>query len=209
MPPRPRAPRIKPKAGYHHGDLRRQLVIAGRRLIEREGTDAFRLADAAKLAGVSPAAPYRHFKDRQALLAAVADDGFTRLAERAVAAVVHHEPGSLDAVCAVGRAYIDFACAETNVFRLMFSPQASGGPEEGPSDEGAAAYGVLIEQVAAHLELADDAPAVLGTALSLWMYVHGFASLLIDDKLGIGRLEIDVAAMVRANTAPMLRAFVS
>ena len=208
MPPRPRSPRIKPKAGYHHGDLRRQLVIAGRRLIEREGADAFRLADAAKLAGVSPAAPYRHFKDRGALLEAVADDGFTSLAERATAAVADHERGSLDAVCAVGGAYIDFARAQPNVFRLMFAP-LPGAHGDGPSVEGAAAYGVLIEQVAAHLDMDADAPPVLGTALSLWMFVHGFASLLVDDQLGVGRLEIDVAAMLRANGARMLEAFVT
>ena len=208
MPPRPRAPRVKPKAGYHHGDLRRQLVVAGWRLVHREGADAFRLADAAKLAGVSAAAPYRHFRDRQALLAAIADEGFERLGARASAAVEAHAPGSLDAVCAVGGAYIDFAREETHVFRLMFAPH-DGASGDGPSPEGAAAYDVLIGQVAAHLGLAPDAPPVLATALSLWMYVHGFASLLVDDQLGVGRLEIDVAAMLRANGARMLEAFVA
>ena len=208
MPARDRAPRVKPKAGYHHGDLRRQLVVAGWRLVGREGADAFRLADAAKLAGVSPAAPYRHFRDRQALLAAVADEGFARLGARAAAAVERHEGGSLEAVCAVGSAYIDFARDEPNVFRLMFAPHEGAG-DDGPSPEGAAAYEVLIGQVAAHLGLAPDAPEVLATALSLWMYVHGFASLLIDDQLGVGRLEIDVATMLRANGARMLEAFAS
>ena len=201
-----RAPRIKTKAGYHHGDLRRQLVFASRRLIDRHGVDAFRLADAAKLAGVSAAAPYRHFADRLALLAAVADDGFERLELVASDAVADHEAGSVDAVCALGLAYIDFARANPNVFRLMFGPEEQAGREV--PKEGTGGYDVLIRQVAAHLELPGDSPPVLGTALSLWMYVHGFASLLIDDKLGIGRLEIDIPAMVRANTAPMLHAFV-
>ena len=207
MSRRARAPRIKPKAGYHHGDLRRQLVIAARRLIDRHGVDAFKLADAAKLAGVSAAAPYRHFEDRLDLLSAVADDGFERLGVAAADAAAGHAAGSVDAVCALGLAYIDFARANPNVFRLMFGPDEKEGAEV--PEEGAVAYDVLIAQVAAHLALADDSPPVLGTALSLWMYVHGFASLLIDDKLGIGRLEIDIPAMVRANTAPMLRAFVS
>ena len=205
MSPRTRAPRITPKAGYHHGDLRRQLVVAARRLIDADGVDAFRLADAAKLAGVSAAAPYRHFQDRHALLAAVADDGFARLGARATEASAAHAAGGIDAICGIGLAYIDFARANPNVFRLMFGPEeaADGIVEE----EAALAYDVLVRQVAAHLALAEDAPAVLATALSLWMYVHGFASLLIDDKLGVGRLEFDVAAMVRKNTAPMLRAF--
>ena len=206
MSPRPRSPRIKPKAGYHHGDLRRQLVVATRRLIDRHGVDAFRLADAAKLAGVSAAAPYRHFEDRQALLAAVADDGFERLGALSTEAVAAHALGSVDAVCALGCAYIAFARANPNVFRLMFGPD-EGQRGDGPSEEGAIAYNVLTEQVTVHLSLPPDSPPVLGTALSLWMYVHGFASLLIDEQLGVGRLEVDIEAMVRANTRQMLGAF--
>ena len=211
MTTRSRAPRIKPKAGYHHGDLRRQLVAAARRLVDGEGADAFRLADAATLAGVSAAAPYRHFRDRQALLEAVADDGFEQLSERSSTAASEHEEGSLEAVSALGEAYIEFARGNPNVFRLMFSPahhESNANPEPDVSDAGKAAYDVLVRHVATHLDLAPDAPPVLGTALSLWMYVHGFASLLIDEQLGVGRLEIDVPTMLRANGARMLEAFV-
>ena len=211
MPTRARAPRIKPKAGYHHGDLRRQLVAAARRLVERDGADGFRLADAAALAGVSAAAPYRHFRDRDALLMAVSDDGFERLAARAIEAARDREEGSVEAICAVGGAYIGFARSDSNLFRLMFAPHegdASGSPS-GPTPAGVAAYDVLVRQVAAHLALDADAPPVLGTALSLWMFVHGFASLLIDDQLGVGRLEIDVEAMLLANARRMLGAFVA
>ena len=202
-----RAPRIKPKAGYHHGDLRRQLVVASGRLIDHRGADAFKLADAAALAGVSAAAPYRHFRDRQALLAAVADDGFERLSARAETAVAVHVGGSIEAVCAIGEAYIAFARDNPNVFRLMFSPAHDEGAGSGPSEAGASAYEVLVRQVALHLAMAPDSPPVLGTALSLWMYVHGFASLLIDEQLGVGRLEIDVPAMLRANGTSLLTAF--
>lgn len=209
MTTRSRAPRIKPKAGYHHGDLRRQLVAAARRLVDGEGADAFRLGDAAALAGVSAAAPYRHFRDRQALLAAVADDGFVRLSGRLDAAASEHERGSVKAIAAIGEAYIEFAASDSNVFRLMFS-SCHDEPSTDPavSDAGKAAYDVLVRHVAAHLDLSVDAPPVLGTALSLWMYVHGFAALLIDEQLGVGRLEIDVPTMLRANTARLLEAFV-
>lgn len=206
MSTRSRAPRVKSKAGYHHGDLRRQLVVATRRLVDRDGAEGFKVADAAALAGVSPAAPYRHFKDRRALLAAVADDGFERLRARSAEASSRHEDGSVEAIRALGAAYIEFARSDPKVFRLMFTPREGGG--DGPSSAGKAAYDVLVRHVAAHLGLENDAPPVLGTALSLWVYVHGFASLLIDEQLGVGRMEVDVEAMLRANTSGMLEAFV-
>jgi len=209
MTTRPRAQRIKAKAGYHHGDLRRQLVLAAWRLIDRHGVDGFRLADAAALAGVSAAAPYRHFQDRDALLLAVSDEGFERLGAQLGEAARAHADGSVDAICATGVAYIAFARGQPHLFRVMFSDHAdTSGQEAGePTAAGAAAYAVLVRQVAASLSLEADAPATLGTALSLWMLVHGFASLLIDEQLGVGRLEIDIEAMVRANTRQMLGAF--
>jgi len=211
MTTRPRAKRIKPKAGYHHGDLRRQLVAAARRLIDKQGHDVFRLADAAALAGVSAAAPYRHFKDRDALLMAAAEDGFDRLAAQATEAAGEWPGGSVEAICAIGKAYIGFAADNPYLFRLMFGPDSGTRTHkaDGAGPQGAAAYQVLIRHVATNLQLAPQAPPVLGTALSLWMYVHGFASLLIDDKLGVGQLDIDIDRMLIANTRHMLGAFLS
>lgn len=210
MTRKPRVPRIKPKAGYHHGDLRQQLVIATRRLVDRDGAENFKIADASALANVSAPAVYRHFRDREAILEAVSDDGFERLAQQAGDAAGAFETGSIEAICAVGCAYIGFAQSHPNIFRLLFAPrdkQASDGVTTGPSSAGSAAYNVLLTQVAKHLQLDHENSQVLATALSLWMYVHGFASLQIDEKLGVGRMQVDVDMMVRANTLGMLGAF--
>lgn len=209
---KPRASRIKPKKGYHHGDLRHQLVLATRRLVDRDGAPKFKIADASALANVSAPAAYRHFRDREAMLQAVSDDGFERLAQQADDAGGAFATGSVEAICAVGIAYIGFAQSNSNVFRLMFAPRVNEESDpvtHGPSSAAAAAYNVLLMQVAVHLQLDQESPPVLGTALSVWMYVHGFASLLIDEKLGVGNLQVDVDSMVQSNTIRMLTAFVS
>lgn len=112
------------KAGYHHGNLRDHLIAATRSLIASDGSESFKVADACRHAGVSTAAPYRHFSDRQALLEAVAIAGFHDLRDEARAAGKSYVKGSAKAVSAVGKAYVVFACKEPNLFRLMFSHNA-------------------------------------------------------------------------------------
>ncbi len=104
---------------YHHGDLRRALVEAGRRLLEREGSAALSLRAVAREAGVSAAAPYHHFKDRAALLYAVAHEGNVALNDAMRAAFEASEPGQ-DRIVAVGVAYVGFAVANPALYRLMF-----------------------------------------------------------------------------------------
>src|SRR5688572_2247793 len=82
-----RTPRATPPRAYHHGDLRRALLDAALTILRTEGLDALTLRAAARAAGVSQTAPYRHFDDRTALLAGVAEDGFVRLRERLQRAV--------------------------------------------------------------------------------------------------------------------------
>lgn len=212
MPSKARSPRIKPKTGYHHGDLRHQLVLATRRLVDRDGADKFKIAEASALANVSAPALYRHFRDRQAILEAVSDDGFERLALQTGDASGSFRLGSIEAICAVGSAYIGFAQSNPNVFKLMFA--ARNKPKSGsivlePSSLESTAYNVLLTQVAAYLQLDEESQQVLQTALSLWMYVHGFASLLIDEKLGSARLPVDIDLMVRLNAQKMLEAFIT
>jgi AcrR family transcriptional regulator len=106
---------------YHHGDLRNALVEAALRLIAEHGAQALTLRAAARAAGVSPAAPYRHFADKEALLAAVAEDGFEKLSRRMRAAA----RGASDAAArllAIGEAYVAFARAHSAHFHVMFGP---------------------------------------------------------------------------------------
>ncbi len=104
---------------YHHGDLRRALVDGGRRLLEREGSAALSLRAVAREAGVSAAAPYHHFKDRAALLYAVAHEGNVALNEAVRIAFDSAEPGQAR-IIAVGLAYVTFALANPALYELMF-----------------------------------------------------------------------------------------
>lgn len=104
---------------YHHGDLQRALVDAGRRLLEREGSAALSLRAVAREAGVSAAAPYHHFKDRAALLYAIAHQGNVALNDAMKAAFEGSEPGR-DRIIAVGVTYVEFALKNPALYRLMF-----------------------------------------------------------------------------------------
>ena len=112
--------------GYHHGDLRNALVASAVRLIEASGTSSFSLREAAREVGVSANAAYRHFDDKSALMTAVAAFGFRQLATQMVGAMASAAggrakgPASVARFKAVGRAYVEFAVAHPELFRVMF-----------------------------------------------------------------------------------------
>ncbi|MBW2257316.1 MAG: TetR/AcrR family transcriptional regulator, partial [Deltaproteobacteria bacterium] len=113
----------KRRGSYHHGDLRRALVDAALLLIERSGASGVTLRGAARLAGVSQTAPYRHFSDKRALLAAVAEQGFQSLSTQLREASASHEGDPMGRLRALGVAYVHFAQAQPSHFRVMFGPQ--------------------------------------------------------------------------------------
>lgn len=139
---------------YHHGDLRAALLDAALALLEEDET--FSLRAVARRAGVSPTAPYRHYQDKEALLAAVATDGFTQLADRLDAA---------PELTAMAEEYVAFALAHPALFRLMY-----GRPTANTASARTAA--ILASRVAD--------PAV---QIGAWAMVHGLAVLLLDGKL--------------------------
>jgi AcrR family transcriptional regulator len=171
-------PHARARSSYHHGALREELLNACVRLIEAEGIGAVSLRRVAREAGVSPAAPYHHFPDRAALLAAISVRGFEQLTERLRAALAdRNEPRA--AVVALARAYVAFARERKGYFQLMFRPELSQ-PEKHPDARAAgdAAFAVLTDVVAG-LESSD--PEAL--AVSLWAFVHGLAALALDGQL--------------------------
>lgn len=182
---------IVAKAGYHHGDLKAQLVEAVRQLVEEKGPDEFSIAEASRLAGVSTAAPYKHFKDRHAILHAVALDGLERLEADMRAAIDGLPKGSLERIDALGQAYIDFARNGPGVFRLTFG--LTDGHDDDPElmECGRSCFEILIGAVADTLDLPPDAPEVSLRAYMLWTFVHGHSFLLLDNKLSKMELEID------------------
>lgn len=176
------APAIAPKAAYHHGDLRAQLIEAVRQLVEIHGPNDFSVAEAARLAGVSSAAPYKHFKDRTQILHAVVSEGMDRLRAAMEAGAARHPQGSLEAVAAIGQAYLDFAKSEPGVFRLMFG--LTEGHDTCPDllAKGECCYTVVHIATAARLHFSPDDPEVSRRAYMLWSFVHGHSFLTLDNK---------------------------
>ncbi len=183
VPPTARGPAmIAPKAGYHHGDLRAQLVAAVRDLVEEHGPDGFSVAEAARRAGVSSAAPYKHFRDKPEILRAVASEAMDRLRSAMDAGVAAHPPGSVEGIAAMGQAYVTFARTGPGVFRLVFG--LTEGHEDDPAlqQKGQACLAVVAEAVAACVAGRPDAPEVQRAAYILWSFVHGHSFLTIDRK---------------------------
>src|SRR5690606_11175415 len=108
------------RSSYHHGNLREALIDATAALIAELGPQAFTLAEAARRAGVSPAAPYRHFRDREDLLEAVAVEGFDAFTSRLRAAFDEGRPTPLAAFLRTGPAYLDFAREQPGHYVAMF-----------------------------------------------------------------------------------------
>jgi AcrR family transcriptional regulator len=163
---------------YHHGNLKEVLLEAARKLIEQHGPVGFSLTEAARLAGVSPAAPYRHFRDRDALLAEVARSGFDRFAARLDSAWNKGVPTPLSAFDALGRAYLAFAREEPASYAVMFEPGLPA--EEAARMPGAARAFEVLQKAAAALcrGLAErDRPPVRLMSLHIWATSHGVATL--------------------------------
>src|SRR5215468_2606025 len=106
------------RARYHHGELREALISATRKLVEERGAENFTLADACRAAGVSTAAPYRHFQGKQQILEEIASRGFEELKRRSMAVIASNGEGTLRGIIAMGQAYVAFAVEETALFRL-------------------------------------------------------------------------------------------
>ena len=165
------------KAGYHHGDLRAALIAAGLQILE-EGAEpaALSLREAARRAGVSAMAPYRHFADKDALLVALATVGFEMLAEALRQADAARDARA--ALDAQGIAYVAFACDHPALFRLMFGAKAPAktGPLAQASD---ATFNVLASRVSS----ISGGAMVKDEALAKWALVHGLAMLAVDGQL--------------------------
>jgi hypothetical protein len=182
------------RRGYHHGNLREALVDAALELIANKGPAGFTVAEAARLAGVSPAAPYRHFRDADALLAEVALRGFDRLADRLGKAWNQGGPDPVRAFEAMGKAYLGFARQEPAYYAAMFDSRIA---MEAHADLQAAsdrAFGVLrdaADRVAATAPAARRPPSLM-MALHVWAMAHGIASLFVRE--GPSRRKLPMAA---------------
>ncbi|MEQ8232769.1 MAG: TetR/AcrR family transcriptional regulator [Gammaproteobacteria bacterium] len=173
----------EPRAAYHHGDLRRALVLNALALLEQGSAGEFSLREVARLSGVSATAVYRHFPDKDALYAALVVEGYERLADAQQAAAA----GLSDrraAFRASGRAYVHFALANPALFRLM-SSRAHAAAATADAADGAPvnrAKRLLLDHVAALRPGASTAERTV-TVVQAWALVHGLAVLMLGGQV--------------------------
>ncbi len=169
------------RRGYHHGNLREALVEAALTLIADKGPAGFTIAEAARLAGVSPGAPYRHFRDAEALLAEVALRGFDRFAAMLRSAWNEGRPNPMRAFEALGRAYLTFARDEPAYYAAMFETRIAFDNHPGLLAAGDRAFAILrdgAERLTAAIPPARRPPSLM-IALHIWAMSHGIASLFV------------------------------
>jgi AcrR family transcriptional regulator len=166
---------VPAKAGYHHRNLRQTLIESGKQLLETQGLPAFSLRMAARTAGVSQTAPYHHFADKDGLLAAMAADGFTRLAGEMEAAAPH-------GIRAAMTAFTRFARANPQMFRLMFASDPASRPAgaelKSAFDRCCAACADAIRREMGEADA--STPRVRQATLAVWSSMYGLSRLLID-----------------------------
>jgi AcrR family transcriptional regulator len=186
-----------PRGRYHHGGLREALIEAALRLIEETRLEKFSVADAARAAGVSSGAPYRHFSDREDLLDHVAAAGFALLQDETEAAWSRHPDGSVDGLIAGGCAYIAFSARRPELFHLMWGAARPHGGDSVAAESGAGCHAGFIRRLTMVLEaqgLGHLDPIQVATPL--WAMVQGYASLLIGRNPKLDGGEDGVRAQV-------------
>ncbi len=182
-----RPPKTEPRA-YHHGDLRRALIVATKAIVEESGAESFTLREAARRAGVNHRAAYRHFEDKSALLAAVAEEGFVELSSRIEAALAREPEGaSSRRLMAIARAYVEFASQNRGAYRVMAGPRLNI-EDRFPALEAAIGKNLAlvrheIEQGIARGKLRKVDP--LDTTLALWAATHGLSTLVLTRRVKV------------------------
>ncbi|WP_298196353.1 TetR/AcrR family transcriptional regulator [Novosphingobium sp.] len=169
---------------YHHGDLRSALLCAALALLEDEGPNALSLRRLARTVGVSPMAPYHHFADREALLAAVATLGFERLQERKLETERAHA-SAREALAIGAAAYVRFILDNPNLYRLMKGPVFADRTLYPDLQRAAAAPARTLLTVLGRLQ-AEHAPALPPAeeaAQMLWGLAHGIGTLALDGQV--------------------------
>jgi AcrR family transcriptional regulator len=195
-----------PRKSYHHGNLREALVEAALRLIEEKGPLGFTMAEAARLAGVSPAAPYRHFRGREDLIEEVARQGFEIFAARLERAFDDGRPSALSSFGAAGRAYLEFARGHPGHYVAMFESGVglTGNPDLALASD--RAMSVLVraaERLTAHLPPGRRPPATM-VANHVWALSHGVVELFARGAPG-GRAPYSAEEMLETGTGIYLR----
>ena len=179
MPRRKTRKPVRPARTYHHGDLRAALIRAALDMLERDGAAGLSLRAVAKAVGVSEAAPYHHFADKEALERALAAEGFGRLTDRMTQALTASGPG--EDLRHLAAAYVGFALDARGLFRLMGRLPLDRAQGDGLAALSEATLAPLAAAVARRmLPWGADADVVGFAALTLWTQLHGLAEILLS-----------------------------
>jgi AcrR family transcriptional regulator len=194
--------------GYHHGNLKEALLQAALGLIAEKGPGGFTFADAARMAGVSPAAPYRHFRDRDELLSSIAQRGFEQFEAVLTQAWDDGRPETVTAFERVGRAYLGFARREPAYYSAMFE---SGLPVDlnptlmAASERAFAVIRAAAERLAALTPPGVARPPAMMMALHIWSLAHGIASLFGRGDAARRKLPMAAEELLEAGVLIYLR----
>jgi AcrR family transcriptional regulator len=188
------------RRGYHHGNLREALVEAALALIGETGPAGLTIAEAARRAGVSPGAPYRHFRDAEALLAEVALRGFESLATALTQAWNGGKPELIQAFENLGRAYLAFARSEPAYYAAMFEARVDAEAHPGLLAASDRAFAVLRDaaDTLTAAALGRGRPPALMVALHVWAMSHGIASLFCRPDAGRRKLPMSPEELLEA-----------
>ena len=184
------------KRSYHHGDLEAAFARAAGKVLEKEGVEALSVREVARRAGVSHAAPYRHFADRESLLAALAAEGFATLGR------AQREAAAARGLRGMGEAYVRFALEHPQRFRLMFGGLVRIAKHPALREVATKTFDGLSGALAARLP---EAKGARDSSIAAWALVHGLAQLLLEGRVApaalSGRSDVqfvnDVLATIR------------
>jgi AcrR family transcriptional regulator len=195
------------RRGYHHGNLREALIRAALDLIAEKGPAGFTFADAARSAGVSSAAPYRHFRDREALIADVARRGFELFEAALSHAWSDGRPDPYTAFENIGRAYLTFARNETAHYSAMFEAGIPLDADPGLRDAANRAFEILrrASEVLCAPMPQEKRPPALMMSLHIWALSHGIASLFARGDAGRRALPMAPEELLEAGVLIYLR----
>jgi AcrR family transcriptional regulator len=173
------------KKSYHHGDLKNALIEAGADILSKQGASALSLRKVAQKAGVSHAAPYAHFADKQALIAAISTEGYKQLYEQIAQVAAQHRSDPLRRFVEASWAYVQFALDEPELFKVTLSGLIEKEQDYPAFVETAKQTFSLVVDIVAQCQqagiLRQGAPDL--AAVSVWALIHGFVTLLLENQI--------------------------